>query len=208
MRDGDSSPEEGPPSIVYDNAPMIRTPDQALHQMQISPSHTADPNRRRSSTMHQFNPNARYDQFDEFLYKSQHIGSANVDTLGVNLPCNPPEVNIEVPSDSDSSRRPSKASFGAQTISTASSYNNFDDSVIERSPRGSPRGSRRESVSAEPPMEGGPKRGAGARRASTQIQNHPSLLAARPVLDRRSSHTGVLFTRFVVVILKDSLHTS
>ena len=43
------------------------------------------------------------DQFDEFLYKSKHIGSSN----GM-LNSMPPEVNVEVPSDSDSSRRPSK----------------------------------------------------------------------------------------------------
>merc|ERR1739842_169736 len=49
------------------------------------------------------------DQFDQFFYKSTHIGQPLDSGL-------PPEVNIEVPSDSDSSRRPSK-----YTISNASS---------------------------------------------------------------------------------------
>ena len=56
------------------------------------------------------------DQFDEYFYKSTHIGES--------LPAAqyPPEVNIEVPSDSDSSRRPSK-----YTLSNASSTHDFSE---------------------------------------------------------------------------------
>ena len=55
------------------------------------------------------------DQFDQYFYKSTHIHS----DIGQQLESSsglPPEVNIEVPSDSDSSRRPSK-----YTLSNASS---------------------------------------------------------------------------------------
>ena len=54
------------------------------------------------------------DQFDEYLYKSTHIGQSSPHHAF------PPEVNIEVPSDSDSSRRPSK-----YTISNASSMHDM-----------------------------------------------------------------------------------
>ena len=50
-------------------------------------------------------------QFDEFLYKSKHICSMPPPTNpggAYSIHHLPPEVNIEVPSDSDSSRRPSK----------------------------------------------------------------------------------------------------
>ena len=56
------------------------------------------------------------DQFDEFFYKSTHYGQ--------NFP---PEVNIEVPSDSDSSRRPSK-----YTLSNASSTHDLSYANEER----------------------------------------------------------------------------
>ena len=65
------------------------------------------------------------DQFDQFFYKSTHIGQPLQDeSSGF-----PPEVNIEVPSDSDSSRRPSK-----YTLSNASSCH--DISIDERGASG------------------------------------------------------------------------
>ena len=140
----------------------------------LLPSKDQYANRRRSSTMHQFDvrqPTVMHrDQFDEFVYKSQHIASSQPNSLP-----NPPEVNIEVPSDSDSSRRPSKASFSNQTISSASSFSNF---TVEN---------RRASVCATQNS---------VFSANKKPLGHSnSLLAARPVLDRRSSHTGVLMTR-------------
>ena len=68
-------------------------------------------------------PQQPMDQFDQFFYKSTHIGQP-LDSSGL-----PPEVNIEVPSDSDSSRRPSK-----YTISNASSCH--DISIDERGVQG------------------------------------------------------------------------
>ncbi len=140
----------------------------------------------------------------------------------------PPEVNIEVPSDSDSSRRASRVSYGVGPGGVGSAVSSdFDvDSAGERanssqvspargaihrdlnghdpsggggtgsrrSSAGGGGGSRRESLGL--PEGGGGARG--GRRTSicaTLATNHPDLLAARPVLDRRSSHTGVLFPR-------------
>jgi hypothetical protein len=70
------------------------------------------------------------DQFDEFLYKSQNMATyqqlqQQQQQPPMHMVC-PPEVNIELPSDSDSSRRQSKASWaGGQSISNASSYSNI-----------------------------------------------------------------------------------
>ncbi len=143
------------------------------------------------------------DQFDEFVYKSQHIASS------------PPEVNIEVPSDSDSSRRPSKASFG-RPASHSNSYTNFcgssaagsvaggggsgggsggvgnsgGGSVNGPSPSTSPRPSEPPSVLAKLNQ----RRASGGLSAAAN-NSSAFLLAARPMLDRRSSHTGVLLSR-------------
>ena len=78
----------------------------------------------------------QYFQFDEFLFKSKHIcsmpppagasasSSAGAGAYSVHQHHLPPEVNIEVPSDSDSSRRPSKASFGSFSCSSPATGSN------------------------------------------------------------------------------------
>ena len=57
------------------------------------------------------------DQFDQYFFQSTHIGQPLQDDSSSGLP---PEVNIEVPSDSDSSRRHSDPKsiilFGSSTI--------------------------------------------------------------------------------------------
>lgn len=189
-----------------------------------------DHQRRRSSTMHRFDPPSivphqpppqpppqHRDQFDEYLYKSQHMASMPIPTFNP-----PPEVSIDAPSDSDSSRRPSKASWCGQTLSNASSYNNFEvdrcqdvmDPDEEERRReqmmmaAAAASQRRASMNAAVAMQQGENghhhvmHQGGHIPSSSEIPpgvvgaptspGHSMLLAARPVLDRRSSHSGVL----------------
>jgi len=190
--------------------------------------------------MHQFNPEAAraqarapvaYDQFDEFVYRSQHIGGGpppgSQPHFGQPLQYPPPEVNIEVPSDSDSSRRPSKASFttlsdglstgepsprpsisgpsggdvggggGLPYVSYGARSPGDGPSAPNTGPQGTAAGQpRRGSICAKVQQKKSPS-ATGSRRASMIPSSQGgmttgSLLAARPVLDRRSSHTGVL----------------
>lgn len=136
---------------------------QLIQQQQFLQSHP--PPMARATTIG--------DQFDEYLYTSQHIGSAP--PVGMTLPIiSPPDVNIEVPSDSDSSRRPSHI----MTMSNASSYNNFDDDDEEE-----------ESAFYCGPSA--PKRG-GGRRPSVSVERGPFQLSPnKSALDRRSSYAGL-----------------
>merc|ERR1719433_205496 len=114
------------------------------------------------------------DQFDEFLYKSKHIGSSNGMLNSQQYVA--PEVQIEVPSDSDSSRRPSK-----YTISNTSSM--YD---MQR---------RRSCMSNYNEQCEQDQQPVSNVRPSTP--SSADLLGARPTLnlDRRSSHTGVMTQR-------------
>ena len=147
---------------------------------------------------YQRRPSAFKDQFDEFVYKSQHIASSHNDLLDEDdqipphyntMIAPPPEVNIELPSDSDSSRRPSKASF-ALSISNNSSMNNLPTDPLTPSTskrKGSDyRGGGGASSSVAPP--------AAIPEYHHHHQQH-AFLSAKPALDRRSSHTGVMATR-------------
>ena len=159
-QEGDSSPDYSPPESP--NSPWNSIPTYSsemarpTHQRKGSnstfnereteggsyfPCYESRRNTNQSaSTSSRQAPAVFTDQFEEFCYKSKHIGQSmsnwdndeydRVDG-GPELITNPPEVNIEVPSDSDSSRRPSKASFSGcynsspTTLSNASSVQNF-----------------------------------------------------------------------------------
>ena len=227
--DRGSSPDYSPcysPTSPWDpKGPTVQWPQHQHQQQQqqhhhhqygVVPElslHAAETQRRRSSTMHQFDPPRQHpplDQFDEFVYKSQHMASAGPGPGGGLMPSYPPpEVNIEVPSDSDSSRRPSKASFG--THSNASSCVQLDQVSPRNSIHGIPRspgapmgpntfmaGRRGSSAGVEVPAYNpvsSPRRESKSVINTQMMGQHHNLLAARPNLDRRSSHTGVLHTR-------------
>ena len=225
-----TSPWAPAPGVPPDLWPTPVAGSSGGQQQMSVPQHQS---RRRSSTMHQFDPpqqraqqqqqqqqeeQAYVDQFDQFVYQSQHMASSGSPLFQHRMQQQqqqqqqqqPPEVNIEVPSDSDSSRRPSRVSYGGgvgggpSSSAISSAYEEDDDDPLRsriREDKGASgggggglgsaggAGSRRESL-ARP--SGGQRR---TSICATVASNHPSLLAARPVLDRRSSHTGVLFPR-------------
>ena len=98
----------------------------------------------------------------------------------------PPEVNIEVPSDSDSSRRPSKASYGGGVGSARGSISSNDVSPVSMGFGSSGGGGG--GGAANGPLSSVAAAGGAGPRHSSSFNNSPA--AAKAGCSKRSPNTA------------------